>query len=232
MRFKFIAALFLLLVLSSNSIEFNRNFRLINNESQVQRKNDAFPRTAKVMPRISLPTELSNLNLTQNADACNKLRDNDKCVHGQCAFNEETRTTVCMCDPNYYGPKCEREKPCVSHKCRDKTCVELSVNNGMSEFRFPVCACKALQCSNSVCRNQNGLPKCKNDAYCYPCSLDKNSKIKVCNEEELSSGFRCICSQGFMPPLCDRKIGPCDFNLCKNNATCLPLSNLEYSCSC
>lgn len=83
-----------------------------------------------------------------------------------------------------------------------------------------------------MCRDVEGIPKCKNNAYCYPC-LSDNDKLAVmnaCNDEEWNRGFRCICPPGLAPPFCHRKIGPCDSNRCMNNARCQPASNdtLEY----
>lgn len=70
-------------------------------------------------------------------------------------------------------------------------------------------------------------PKCKNDAFCYPClqDNDKDSIANACNDEEFKQGFRCICPPGYSGTFCARKIGPCDSNHCKNNAKCVPSSN-------
>jgi hypothetical protein len=164
-------------------------------------------------------------------------------------------TFLLRCDPGYYGLKCKYKRPCTTHSCGDAMCVELPVSD-QSESKFPVCVCNsdqivdnrsklhvvealkvflALRCTNPIfgaCRDVNGVPKCKNNAYCYPCLFDndKNSIMDACDDKEWNQGFRCICPLGFASPICDRKLGPCDTNRCMNNAKCQPFSNdtLDY----
>ncbi|KAI6191463.1 hypothetical protein M3Y97_00230700 [Aphelenchoides bicaudatus] len=178
---------------------------------------------------------------------CESLSEADKCINGKCAFNSRSFTAYCICNKGYYGRKCEFEKPCTSHECGDALCIELPVNGEDSEEKFPVCVCnsnqvvdnKTLKCTNPYfksCTDANGVPKCKNNAYCYPCLQDnaKNSLMNACDDTEWNRGFRCICPPGFAPPFCDRKMGPCDSNRCMNNAKCHPVANetLEYKCIC
>ncbi|KAI6227187.1 hypothetical protein M3Y95_00700300 [Aphelenchoides besseyi] len=204
------------------------------------------PRKLFSLPHCDCPSEYEGSFCERRVfDPCTNLTVDEQCLHGNCSFNAADRTMQCICENGYYGPQCEFERPCTSYDCGDALCIELRHEDTSEEY--PVCVCNSNQdvdntthrCSNShyaACSDEFGSPRCKNDAYCYPCAFDETESppVSTCSSDDTTRGFRCVCTPGYALPFCDRLLGPCDENRCKNGAKCnaLPNDTLEYKCDC
>src|SRR4051812_3866699 len=68
-----------------------------------------------------------------------------------------------------------------------------------------------------ICQNrEDSLPRCKNGGNCYPCSLDEEKGLELCNAKESQQGFQCSCPPGMKQPYCETREKPCDMHLCEN----------------
>uniref|UniRef100_A0A0N4UEE9 EGF-like domain-containing protein n=1 Tax=Dracunculus medinensis TaxID=318479 RepID=A0A0N4UEE9_DRAME len=144
-----------------------------------------------------------------------------------------------------YICECETEDPCQYNLCSPGSlCVTLPIEKKESYELGYICICdmnqepdfsghdnETMKCSLAdfgLCKNH----QCKENGKCYPCDKTDEENLQLCNDEEKSRGFRCICPSGSLPPFCDKIADACYGNKCLNGAECVVDSRNQYSYIC
>uniref|UniRef100_A0A915KM42 EGF-like domain-containing protein n=1 Tax=Romanomermis culicivorax TaxID=13658 RepID=A0A915KM42_ROMCU len=121
---------------------------------------------------------------------------------------------TCRCFPGWTGPLCDSDiDECVDHS---GPCI----NGGRCENLPGNFTC---HCPNNYlglfCEIEDLCFKnfCLNDAECRQIDLAR---------------YECICKHGFTGSNCEKVIGPCHVNPCKNGGICIEESGSSARCQC
>lgn len=120
--------------------------------------------------------------------------------------------TVCFCSPGYYGPYCEYDvHECASNPCENGgTCVD-----GSNSY---MCQCGSgyggHDCEKVVCKHDT----CQNGGTCQ-------------SRDDMTSGFACLCMNGYEGLHCQTRINPCHNSPCHNGGVCIAQFP-SFHCQC
>ncbi|GFO45668.1 neurogenic locus notch homolog protein 1 [Plakobranchus ocellatus] len=192
--------------------------------------------------------------LVEDCRGAQTCRNGGQCV-GKVEVPGSAPKFECACPENYTGTLCEREPSgCIPDPCsNNSTCIALEPLDYRCEC---LSGWTGQLCENDLdeCLATPDSPVCKNQGVCvnmepgYRCVCSRFWTGPTCEADVLECAAdnatltchnngtclevtggppKCLCAEGYTGDDCFFKVGSCEPNPCRNNATCT--SNTNYT---
>ncbi|KAG8193641.1 hypothetical protein JTE90_024006 [Oedothorax gibbosus] len=158
-------------------------------------------------------------------DIKNWCMGGDVCENGVCTLNLETGIKLCKCNDGFFWNESiwecdDNEPPCIPNPCQNNgTCEPLE--NGTSNWK-----CE--------CTSEYTGPACEIKDWCTSFVDGEVCANGIC--EVMEGSRKCKCNSGFyldeMTQTCKEILNPCMPNPCFHDGICMPLSEVDYNCTC
>lgn len=139
------------------------------------------------------------------------------CYNGGSCISPLNTEPYCVCDINFEGRFCERNKnPCLSNPCEFGSCEILTSRDVVAPSDSDMAAYYKIVNNYRMMNNDN---------------ISSSTQKFQDESEERKEDWRCRCYPGYTGVKCDHNVNECNSNPCLQGQECIDGVN-DYQCTC